>query len=170
MLAEFKHLGTLYPGNSDAHVYQRRIGAMQATLGQNDAAKQTLLAAVKAGQPMAAEPATLHVIATSFTNAADWALPALDAYLARANRGPQQGGIQFLRGHLLLTEKKDTNSAAKALQLAAARPGDFAWTAGSVPWQWGETLLQTVASAKAEDAKPADVQLLADIKIGRAHV
>ena len=42
MLAEFKHLGTLYPGNSDAHVYQRRIGAMQATLGQNDAAKQTI--------------------------------------------------------------------------------------------------------------------------------
>ena len=163
MLAEFKHLATLYPGSSGRHDFQRRIGAMQASLGQNDVAKQTLLAAVLTAQPMAAEPATLHVIATAFTNAADWALPALDAYLARANRGPQQGGVQLLRGHLLLTERKDTNSAAKALQLAAARPGDFAWTAGSVPWQWGETLLQTVTSTKPEDAKPADVQLLADI-------
>ena len=32
-----------------------------------------------------------------------------------------------------------------------------------MPWQWGETLLQTVAGAKPEDVKPADVQLLADI-------
>jgi len=163
MSAEYEKLAALYPAHPGLLEYQRRIGAMQATLGQNDAAKQTLLAALKAAQPTASEPATLHTIATSFTNAADWALPALDAYLARANRGPQQGGIQLLRGHLLLTEKKDTNSAAKALQLAAARPGDFAWNAGSVPWQWGETLLQTVVSAKPEDAKPADVQLLADI-------
>ncbi|MFM8470112.1 MAG: discoidin domain-containing protein, partial [Limisphaerales bacterium] len=163
MLAEFKQLGALYPGSSSLPDFQRRIGVMQAALGQNDAAKQSLLAALKGAQPMAAETTTLHAIATSFTNAADWALPALDAYLARANRGPQQGGIHLLRGHLLLTEKKDTNSAAKALQLAAARPGDFAWTAGSVPWQWGETLLQTVAAAKPEDTKPADVQLLYDI-------
>ena len=45
MLTEFKHLGTLYPSLAGTHDYQRRIGAMQATLGQNDAAKQTLLAA-----------------------------------------------------------------------------------------------------------------------------
>jgi TolA-binding protein len=163
MLAEFKHLGTLYPGSSSAHDSQRRIGAMQASLGQNDAAKQTLLAAVKAAQPMAAEPATLHVIATAFTNAADWALPALDAYLARPNRGPAQGGIQLLRGHLLLTEKKDTNAAIKSVQLASARPGDFAWTAASVPWQWGEALLQTVVTRKVDEAKPADVALLTDL-------
>ncbi|NBU08856.1 MAG: hypothetical protein EBS84_07565 [Proteobacteria bacterium] len=163
MLAEFKHLATLYPGSSGAHEYQRRIGAMQATLGQNEAAKQTLLAALKSAQPIAAEPGTLHVIATAFTNAADWALPLLDAYLARPTRGPQQGGVQLLRGNLLLTEKKDTNGAIKSVQLAAARSGDFAWAAASVPWQWGETLLQTVASAKVEEAKPADVALLSDI-------
>ncbi|KAF0172054.1 MAG: hypothetical protein FD161_4145 [Limisphaerales bacterium] len=163
MLAEFKHLGTLYPGSSSAPDFQRRVGVMQAALGQNEAAKQTLLAAVKAAQPFAGEPATLHAIATAFTNAADWALPALDAYLARPNRGPAQGGIQLLRGHLFLTEKKDTNAAIKAVQLAAARPGDFAWNAGSVPWQWGEALLQTVVSQKVEDAQPAGVTLLSDL-------
>ena len=163
MSAEYQKLAALYPASTGLPEYQRRIGAMQATLGQNDAAKQTLLAALKAAQPTASEPATLHTVATSFTNAADWALPALDAYLARPNRGPQQGGIQLLRGHLLLTEKKDTNAAIKSLQLAATRPGDFAWTAASVPWQWGETLLQTVTATKPEDAKPADTALLADI-------
>lgn len=173
MSAEYQKLAALYPASTGLPEYQRRIGAMQATLGQNDAAKQTLLAALKAAQPTASEPATLHTIATSFTNAADWALPLLDAYLARPNRGPQQGGIQLLRGNLLLTEKKDTNAAIKSIQLAAARPGDFAWSAASVPWQWGETLLQTVASAKVEDAKPADVALLSDIITslwaGQAH-
>ena len=163
MSAEFQQLATLYPASAGLPEYQRRIGAMQATLGQNDAAKQTLLAALKAAQPTASEPATLHTIATSFTNAADWALPTLDAYLARPQRGPQQGGIQLLRGNLLLTEKKDTNAAIKSLQLAATRPGDFAWTAASVPWQWGETILQTVTATKAEDAKAADTALLADI-------
>ena len=163
MIAEYQQLATLYPASAGLPEYQRRIGAMQATLGQNDAAKQTLLAALKAAQPTASEPATLHTIATSFTNAADWALPALDAYLARPQRGPQQGGIQLLRGNLLLTEKKDTNAAIKSLQLAATRPGDFAWTYAAVPWQWGETILQTVTATKAEDAKAAETALLADI-------
>ena len=105
----------------------------------------------------------LHTIATSFTNAADWALPLLDAYLARPARGPQQGGIQLLRGHLLLTEKKDTNAAIKSVQLAAARSGDFAWNAGSVPWQWTEAINQGIYTTKVEDAKPADVAVLSDI-------
>ena len=163
MEVEFKHLASLYPGSSSAHEFQRRIGAAQAAAGQSDAAKQMLLAALKAAQPTAAEPLALHVIATSFTNASDWALPLLDAYLARPARGPQQGGIQLLRAHLLLTERKDTNAAIKSVQLAAARPADFAWNAASVPWQWGESLLQIVTSSKVEDTKPADVLLLSDI-------
>ncbi len=163
MEAEFKHLGTLYPGSSSAHEYQRRIGAAHAATGQFEKAKQSLIAAAKAGQPTASDPATLHVIATSFTNAADWALPLLDAYLVRPARGPQQGGIQLLRGNLLLTEKKDTNAAIKSLELASARPGDLAWTAGSLPWQWGETLLQGATSGKIDETKPADVTLLTDI-------
>ena len=163
MATNLKAIEAMYPGHPGTAELQRRIGAMQAALGQFDAAKQTLQAALKTAQPAATEPATLHTIATSFTNAADWALPLLDAYLARPTRGPQQGGIQLLRGNLLLTERKDTNAAIKSIQLAAARPGDFAWTAGSVPWQWGETLLQTVASVKVEEAKPADVTLLSEI-------
>ena len=163
MEAELKAMVALYPGSTGIAELQRRIGAAQAAVGEVDKAKQTLLTALKTAQPTASEPATLHTIATSFTNAADWALPALDAYLARPNRGPQQGGIQLLRGNLLLTEKKDTNAAIKSIQLAATRSGDFAWTAASIPWQWGETLLQTVASAKVEDAKPADTALLSDI-------
>ena len=163
MEAELKAMAALYPGSTGIAELQRRIGAAQAAAGEGEKAKQTLLTALKSAQPTASEAATLHTIATSFTNAADWALPALDAYLARPNRGPQQGGIQLLRGHLLLTEKKDTNAAIKSIQLAATRSGDFAWTAASVPWQWGEVLLQTVASAKVEDAKPADNVLLSDI-------
>ena len=163
MEAELKAMVALYPGSTGIAELQRRIGAMQAAVGEADKAKQTLLAALKSAQPTASEPLVLHTIATSFTNAVDWAMPALDAYLARPQRGPQQGGIQLLRGNLLLTEKKDTNAAIKSIQLAAARSGDFAWTAGSVPWQWGEVLLQTVASAKVEDAKPADTALLSDI-------
>ena len=57
---------------------------------------------------------------------ASWALPAIDAYLARANRGPQQGALQLLRGHLLVSEKKDLPGAAKALHIAASRPADLA--------------------------------------------
>lgn len=163
MEAELKAMAALYPGSTGIAELQRRIGAAQAAAGEGEKAKQTLLTALKSAQPTASEAATLHTIATSFTNAADWALPALDAYLSRPNRGPQQGGIQLLRGHLLLTEKKDTNAAIKSIQLAATRSGDFAWTAASVPWQWGEVLLQTVASAKVEDAKPADNVLLSDI-------
>lgn len=163
MEAELKAMVALYPGSTGIAELQRRIGAMQAAVGEADKAKQTLLAALKSAQPTASEPLVLHTIATSFTNAVDWAMPALDAYLSRPQRGPQQGGIQLLRGNLLLTEKKDTNAAIKSIQLAAARSGDFAWTAASVPWQWGEVLLQTVASAKVEDAKPADTALLSDI-------
>ncbi|MEQ2007555.1 MAG: tetratricopeptide repeat protein, partial [Limisphaerales bacterium] len=171
METEFKHLASLYPGSSSAHEFQRRIGAAHAATGQYEAAKQSLLAAVKSAQPTASEPVALHTIATSFTNAADWALPLLDAYLARPARGPQQGGIQLLRGHLLLTEKKDTNAAIKSVQLAAARPGDYAWTAGSVPWQWTEAINQLVYTTKVEDAKPADVALLSDIitSLGVVH-
>ena len=171
MAKEFKHLASLYPGSSGAHDYQRRIGSSQAATGEFDGAKQTLLAAVKSALPTASEPLALHVIATSFTNAADWALPLLDAYLARPTRGPQQGGIQLLRGHLLLTEKKDTNAAIKSVQLAASRSGDYAWTAGSVPWQWTEAINQGVYLTKPEDAKIADVALLQDIitSLGVVH-
>ena len=163
MEAQFKLLAGFYPGSSSAYEYQRRIGAAHAAAGQVEPAKQALLAAVKSALPTASEPAVLHTIATSFTNAADWALPLLDAYLARPARGPQQGAVLLLKGNLLLTERKDTNAAIKILQLAAARPVDLSWGIGSLPWQWGEAVLQTVASAKVEDAKPADVTVLANV-------
>ena len=163
MQAQFKSLTELYPGNSGATDCQRRLGVAYAATGEFELAKQALLAAVKAAQPTGGEPAVLYSIATSFTNAADWALPLLDAYLARPAHGPQQGAIQLLRGHLLVTEKKDTNAALKALQSAAARPADLAWNMGPLPTQWADSLFQSVSSTKVEEAKPEQVALLSNL-------
>ncbi len=163
MEAQFKILGTLYPGVQSIPEFQRRIGVAYAATGEMDKGKEWLLAAAKGAQPTGSDPASLYAIATSFPKAADWALPLLDAYLARPNRGPQQGAIQLLRGHLLLTEKQDTAGALKALHLAAARPADLAFSIGTVPSVWADTLAQDVLKAKVEEAKPQDVVLLSEI-------
>ena len=163
MQAQFKFLNSLYPGNSLAVDVQRRLGIAYAATGELEPAKQALISAAKAAQPTGNDPAVLLAIATSFTNAADWALPMLDAYLARPSRGPQQSSIQLLRGHLLVTEKKDTNAAIKALQSAAARPGDLAWSVGPLPTQWAESLNQSVSSTKVEETKPEQIALLSNL-------
>jgi len=163
MEASFKIFTTLYPGAQNTYEFQRRIGVAYAASGEMAKAREWLLAAARGAQPTGADPQTLYAIATSFTNAADWALPMLDAYLARPTRGPQQGSIQLLRGHLLLTEKQDAAGATKALQLAATRPADLAWGVGTLPWQWADTLSQPILKAKVEEVKPEQVALLSDI-------
>lgn len=166
MEGEYKVLVSIQPGNSQTHDFQRRLGIAYAATGDMAAGKKWLLEAAKNAQPTGADPAALNAMGTSFTDASSWALPAIDAYLARANRGPQQGGLQLLRGHLLATEKKDLAGAAKALHAAASRPADLVYSSGSVPWQWGETLLQTVVTKKIEETTPQDLQLLSDITTG----
>jgi TolA-binding protein len=166
MEGEYKALLTAQPGQNQTYEYQRRLGVAYAATGDFAAGKKWLLEAAKNAQPTGADPAVLNAMGTSFTDASSWALPAIDAYLARPNRGPQQGGLHLLRGHLLATEKKDLPGAAKALHLAASRPTDLPFSVGSVPWQWGETLLQTVASKKVEEATPQDLVLLNDITTG----
>jgi len=163
MQAQFKFLTDLYPGISNAFDAQRRLGIAYAAAGELEPAKQALLAAAKAAQPTGSDPAVLLAISTSFSDAADWALPMLDAYLARPSRGPQQGSIQLLRCDLLVTEKKDINAAVEALQAAAARPGDMAWSIGLLPVRWAETLSRSASSAKVEDAKPEQIALLSNL-------
>ncbi|HEV7404151.1 MAG TPA: tetratricopeptide repeat protein [Chthoniobacteraceae bacterium] len=163
MEVEYKTLVTTQPGNNQTYEFQRRLGVAYAATGDMAAGKKWLLESAKNAQPTGADPATLYAMGTSFTDAAPWALPAIDAYLARANRGPQQGNLQLLRAHMLVTEKKDLPGAAKALHLAATRPADLAVSIGSVPWQWGETLFQTVGSKKVEEVTPQDLTLLNDL-------
>jgi TolA-binding protein len=163
MEAQFKALATFYPGASATHDFQRRLGVAFAAAGKFDLAKQSLLAAVKAAQPMAAESAALYNVATSFTDSADWALPMLDAYLASPKRGPQQGAIQLLRANLLATGKKDMDGATKALHLAASRPSDLAAGVGQIPWLWADELMKPIHAAKIEEVKPEQVTLLAEI-------
>lgn len=163
MQAQFNVLSDLYPGAYNAIDARRRLGIIYAATGDLEQAKQNLITAAKNAQPTGSDPAVLLAIATSFTNAADWALPMLDAYLARPSRGPQQGSIQLLRAHLLVSEKKNTTDAIKALQTAAARPGDLAWSVGPLPTQWADTLYQGVAAIKVEEAKPEQITLLSNL-------
>jgi hypothetical protein len=163
MEGEYKTLTTLQPGNNQTYEYQRRLGVAYAATGDTAAGRKWLLEAAKNAQPTGADPATLFAMGTSFTDAASWALPAIDAYLVRANRGPQQGALQLLRGHLLVSEKKDLPGAAKALHIAATRPADLAVSIGTIPWQWGEALYQTVGVRKVEEATPQDLVLLTDL-------
>ncbi len=143
--------------------FQRRIGAMQAATGEPAKARQTFMAAVKNARPMAAEAGTLATMVTSFTNSADWSMPLLDQYGVRPNRGPQHTGILLLKGHVLLTEKQDTNAAIKMVRMAAERATDLNWRPGGIPWQWGESLIQTVYRADVTNATSEEVTLVEDI-------
>jgi len=162
MKAHVKLLETLYPGSARVFELHRRIGVVQVAAGQPDAAKESFTAALKGAPHSVNEPFLLHAIATSFTGQADWALPILDAYLARPTRGPQQAGVQLLRGHLLFSEKKDADGAAKALHLAASQPADLLWAFGPIPYQWAETLVDATVKAKPAAAKPEEVAALGD--------
>jgi len=162
MQKRINELNALYPGSLSAFDYLRRLGVVQIATGDLVAAKATLLAADNIAKTIGAEPDILSILAKSSPDSSDWVLPLLDDYLARPSRGPQQGTIQLLRAHLLLTGKKDPVAARQSLGLAASRPTDLLWETGNLPMQWLDTLVKKAISAQLDASTPEQIALLAD--------
>ncbi len=161
MIAAIKAISALQPGSYQLPEYQRKLGLVQVALKDIPAAKATLLAAAKSARDANYEAYILSSLASSIPDSAKQILPLIDDYLGRASRDSQQGSMLLLRAHLLVTELNDIDGAAKALKLAASRPGDLEWGPGNLPWSWLDKIVGPLLSADAGKLTPDQLQLLA---------
>lgn len=162
MEAQLKKIEALTPGSVALTTLKQRLGVTLAATGSLEQGKQKLLAALKESEPTAQQAPVLASIATSFPDAADWALPHLDAYLAHPKRGPQQTSLRILRAALLANDSKDLSAATKDIQLAAERKVDLVWPLGIQPTKWSEILLKPALTAKPEEVTAEQLKLLSD--------
>lgn len=145
MEAELKAINEAYPGRSNFEEL-RRIGVVYAAVGNGEKAREVLLAALKGAQATGDELGVLYSIATVVPGSTEWALPLVDAFLARPNRGPQQAAAQLIKAHLLGNGKKDIAGATEALK--AANRVDRAWASFPLSTVWADEQIKLIDAAK----------------------